>query len=74
MLFSGSLRANLDPFEKHTDEEVWSALELSHLKAFVNGLPQGLQHSVAEGGQNLRYKVNFNHLSTFECLLERHWP
>ncbi|CAG0899775.1 unnamed protein product [Darwinula stevensoni] len=53
VLFSGSLRANLDPFEKHTDEEVWRALELSHLKAFVKGLPQGLHHSVAGGGQNL---------------------
>ncbi|CAG0905757.1 unnamed protein product [Darwinula stevensoni] len=52
VLFSGSLRSNLDPFEKHSDEEVWRALELSHLKAFVKGLPQGLQNPVAEGGQN----------------------
>ncbi|CAG0894912.1 unnamed protein product [Darwinula stevensoni] len=53
VLFSGNLRMNLDPFEKHTDEEIWIALELSHLKAFVKDLPQGLQHPVAEGGQNL---------------------
>ena len=54
VLFSGTLRMNLDPFEKHTDEEVWKALELSHLKSFVKGLPQGLQHPVSEGGENLR--------------------
>ncbi|CAG0894697.1 unnamed protein product, partial [Darwinula stevensoni] len=55
VLFSGSLRANLDPFEKHTDDEIWRALELSHLKAFAKELPQGLQHPVAEGGQNLSF-------------------
>lgn len=37
VLFSGSLRMNLDPFDKHTDDEVWRALEQAHLKAFVKG-------------------------------------
>ena len=55
VLFSGSVRMNLDPFEKHTDEEIWKALELSHLKSFLKGLPQGLQHSISEGGENLRF-------------------
>lgn len=45
---------NLDPFDKHTDEQVWRALELAHLKVFVKGLPAGLQHEVTEGGDNLR--------------------
>lgn len=27
MLFSGSLRYNLDPFEEYNDSDVWSALE-----------------------------------------------
>ena len=31
-MFSGTLRINLDPFDKHTDEEIWKALELAHLK------------------------------------------
>ncbi|XP_066905603.1 multidrug resistance-associated protein 1 [Halyomorpha halys] len=53
VLFSGSLRMNLDPFESYNDEQVWRALELSHLKAFVKDLPTGLQHEVSEGGENL---------------------
>ena len=42
VLFSGTLRLNLDPFDSHTDEELWGILELSHLKNFVSGLEQGL--------------------------------
>ena len=45
---------NLDPFDTHTDQEVWSALESAHLSTFVSGLEKGLQHEVAEGGENLR--------------------
>lgn len=37
VLFSGSLRMNLDPFDKHSDEDLWKALDLSHLKQFVKG-------------------------------------
>lgn len=53
VLFSGTLRMNLDPFDKFSDEEIWRVLELSHLKDYVAGLQEGLQHEVAEGGENL---------------------
>ncbi|KAM3916374.1 multidrug resistance-associated protein 1-like isoform 2-T3 [Leptodactylus fuscus] len=53
VLFSGSLRMNLDPFEKYSDEEIWTSLELAHLKNFVSGLPDKLNHECAEGGENL---------------------
>ncbi|XP_049823779.1 multidrug resistance-associated protein 1 isoform X4 [Aethina tumida] len=53
VLFSGSLRMNLDPFDKHSDDEVWRSLEHAHLKDFVKGLPSGIQHQVTEGGENL---------------------
>ncbi|OQV17409.1 Multidrug resistance-associated protein 1 [Hypsibius exemplaris] len=53
VLFSGTLRLNLDPFKVYSDEEVWRALENAHLKSFVSSLPDGLEHSVAEGGENL---------------------
>nr|AAF61707.1 canalicular multispecific organic anion transporter cMOAT [Mus musculus] len=53
ILFSGNLRMNLDPFNKYSDEEIWRALELAHLKSFVAGLQLGLLHEVTEGGDNL---------------------
>ncbi|XP_042861563.1 multidrug resistance-associated protein 1-like isoform X1 [Penaeus japonicus] len=53
VLFSGTLRMNLDPFNSYNDEKVWSALEHSHLKEFVSQLGSGLQHEVSEGGENL---------------------
>lgn len=54
MLFSGSLRMNLDPFGKNSDEEIWRALELTQLRPFVKSLPAGLHHEVSEGGENIR--------------------
>uniref|UniRef100_A0A8C9WBY2 ABC-type glutathione-S-conjugate transporter n=1 Tax=Scleropages formosus TaxID=113540 RepID=A0A8C9WBY2_SCLFO len=53
VLFSGSLRMNLDPFDAYSDEEIWAALELAHLKNFVSGLPDKLNHECSEGGENL---------------------
>ncbi|XP_077593671.1 multidrug resistance-associated protein 1-like [Stigmatopora nigra] len=53
VLFSGSLRMNLDPFERCSEEELWRALELAHLAAFVSALPDGLGHRCSEGGENL---------------------
>ncbi|KAM5272344.1 ATP-binding cassette sub-family C member 2 [Ctenodactylus gundi] len=53
VLFSGSLRMNLDPFNNYSDEEIWKALELAHLKPFVSGLQLGLSHEVTEAGDNL---------------------
>lgn len=53
VLFSGSLRRNLDPFGRYTDAAVWQALRHAHLAEFVSGLGAGLEHEVAEGGDNL---------------------
>uniref|UniRef100_A0A8C3AFR5 ABC-type glutathione-S-conjugate transporter n=1 Tax=Cyclopterus lumpus TaxID=8103 RepID=A0A8C3AFR5_CYCLU len=53
VLFSGSLKMNLDPFEKYSDEEVWRALQQSHLHKFVSNQPAKLDLECSEGGENL---------------------
>ncbi len=46
VLFSGSMRMNLDPFERSADREIWRALDHAHLKSYVSNLPGGLQYQV----------------------------
>ncbi|XP_071151901.1 multidrug resistance-associated protein 1-like isoform X2 [Mytilus edulis] len=53
VLFSGSLRMNLDPFDQYTDSQIWTSLEHAHLKKFVSELPERLSHECGEGGGNL---------------------
>lgn len=48
ILFSASIRYNLDPFERSTDEQLWKALERVELKQ--NGV--ALDTAVSEGGVN----------------------
>ena len=52
VLFGGSLRRNLDPFSKHTDLDLWTALEEVQLKAMVEKLPGQLEYRVNETGSN----------------------
>ncbi|XP_074031092.1 ATP-binding cassette subfamily C member 4 isoform X2 [Leptinotarsa decemlineata] len=52
VLFSGTLRMNLDPFNDYDDEILWDALEQVELKSVVNELPEGLDSKVSEGGSN----------------------
>ncbi|KAM3870280.1 ATP-binding cassette sub-family C member 8 [Diretmus argenteus] len=52
ILFSGSIRFNLDPEMKATDEMLWEALEIAQLKSLVKTLPGGLDAMVTEGGEN----------------------
>ncbi|XP_066205688.1 ATP-binding cassette sub-family C member 11 isoform X2 [Saccopteryx leptura] len=42
VLFSGTVRLNLDPFDRYTDEQIWNALERTFLSKTVSGLPPGL--------------------------------
>lgn len=53
VLFAESIRRNLDPFEAYSDDQIWKALDLSHLANFIKSLPDGLHHKVAENGENL---------------------
>nr|XP_048323697.1 ABC transporter C family member 12-like isoform X2 [Ziziphus jujuba var. spinosa] len=52
VLFSGTVRFNLDPFCEHNDADLWEALERAHLKDAIRGNPFGLDAEVLEGGEN----------------------
>lgn len=52
VLFSGSLRKNLDPFEEYDDEVLLDALEQVELKSIVAELASGLNATVSESGSN----------------------
>ncbi|CAD6185500.1 unnamed protein product [Caenorhabditis auriculariae] len=53
VLFSGTLRMNLDPFDAFNDDQIWTALRNAHLEPFVTSLPDRLFHQIVEGGENL---------------------
>ncbi|XP_057311415.1 ATP-binding cassette sub-family C member 4-like isoform X1 [Hydractinia symbiolongicarpus] len=53
IMFSGSLRKNLDPFNEYTDADVWEAIEEVQLKESVMELPGKLQTEITEAGSNL---------------------
>ncbi|MGH0121230.1 UNVERIFIED_CONTAM: hypothetical protein FKN15_025937 [Acipenser sinensis] len=52
ILFSGTIRFNLDPEGKCTDSMLWEALEIAQLKPVVKALHGGLDAMVTEGGEN----------------------
>jgi len=53
VLFSGTLRFNLDPFGNFSDADLWQALEMAHLKVFASTLTNGLDYEITEGGDNI---------------------
>ena len=53
VLFSGTLRMNLDPSNVHSDKVIWQTLELAHLKEFCSSCKNGLDYIISEGGENL---------------------
>lgn len=51
-LFKGSVRSNLDPLGLYSDNEIWKALEKCQLKATISTLPNLLNSSVSDEGEN----------------------
>lgn len=54
VLFSGTLRFNLDPFVRYDDAQIWRALEYANLQEFAESHPLKLFHEITEGGDNIR--------------------
>ncbi|KAN0028398.1 hypothetical protein ACTFIV_010242 [Dictyostelium citrinum] len=54
-IFSGSIRMNIDPFNKYTDDEIWTALEKVKLKDAISSMPLKLESGVQENGDGLSF-------------------
>ncbi|CAH2223668.1 multidrug resistance-associated 4 [Pelobates cultripes] len=52
VLFTGTMRKNLDPFDEHTDEELWDVLKEVQLKDAIEELPGKIETQLAESGSN----------------------
>ncbi|KAH8259007.1 hypothetical protein KR038_006887, partial [Drosophila bunnanda] len=52
VLFSGTMRYNLDPFDEYSDDKLWRSLEEVKLKDVVSKMATGLQTKITEGGTN----------------------
>ncbi|KAM8894526.1 ATP-binding cassette sub-family C member 12-like isoform 1-T1 [Spinachia spinachia] len=52
VLFIGTVRYNLDPFNNFNDEAIWIALEKTHMKNLISGLDGNLLATVSENGEN----------------------
>ncbi|KAG2491020.1 hypothetical protein HYH03_010696 [Edaphochlamys debaryana] len=53
VLFSGTLRSNLDPCGSLPDSRLWEVLGAVQLRGAVAALPGGLDAGIAHGGGNL---------------------
>ncbi|XP_055893890.1 multidrug resistance-associated protein 1-like isoform X1 [Biomphalaria glabrata] len=53
VVFSGTLRFNVDPYTYYSDEDIWATLSFARLTSFVSNLPGGLYFTCEENGQNL---------------------
>ena len=52
IIFSNTVRYNLDPFRTATDEQLWEVLKKVQMQEVIAALPLGLEEPVAEGGEN----------------------
>ncbi|XP_005100698.1 multidrug resistance-associated protein 5 [Aplysia californica] len=52
VLFSGTLRYNLDPFQQFCDADIWQALSKCHIEDMVKSFEHQLSTSVEEAGGN----------------------
>ncbi|XP_054157358.1 ATP-binding cassette sub-family C member 3-like [Oppia nitens] len=53
VLYSGTIRLNLDPLGICSDDDLWIALEHSHLKSFVKSCDGELDYRVTDCGDNI---------------------
>jgi hypothetical protein len=49
MLFKGTVRQNIDPFNHYQDNDIWDTLEVVQLKSLISAMPLKLESEVEEG-------------------------
>ena len=54
IIFSETVRKNLDPTGKYSDDNLWSVLQKVQLKNFIAEKSEKLDFQLAEQGANLR--------------------
>ena len=64
-LFGGSLRRNLDPFNRYPDALLWSALDTVQLKVKVEHLPGKLYAEMIDFGNNFSLGERYGHAFFF---------
>lgn len=52
VLYSATVRKNLDPFALHDDAALWDALRNVALAGTIEALPEQLEYRITEGGAN----------------------
>lgn len=52
ILFTGTVRMNLDPLKLYTDEKIYDTLNQAHLGSFIKNFEEGIDHEVTEDGGN----------------------
>uniref|UniRef100_G3PZT3 ATP-binding cassette sub-family C member 5 n=1 Tax=Gasterosteus aculeatus aculeatus TaxID=481459 RepID=G3PZT3_GASAC len=52
VLFIGTIRTNLDPWDQYSDSQIWEALEKTQIKEMISQLPHSLHSEVTENGEN----------------------
>lgn len=53
VIFSGSVRENLDPGNQYSDDDLWKALEVTQLKHIISALPGCLDAQISDENSNL---------------------
>ncbi|KAG0234216.1 hypothetical protein BGX31_004638 [Mortierella sp. GBA43] len=71
VLFNGTIRSNLDPFQEHTDYEIWEALRRVHLTK-GRGSRAGSASSSLPGDHSAFYQNHQNHPSGFYHPYDQH--
>merc|ERR1739838_678273 len=53
VMFAGTVKYNIDPYNEHSDKELLDCLERAHLTKFIESKDEKLEYMLSEGGSNI---------------------